>query len=73
MTAQDFKEGVVYYSKTTQIFYRRAKGILYKLPTYANAVREWTPAAYRGTGTHFKEATEKQLKEIKDIKLRVKV
>ena len=59
------KEGVVMYSKITEIYYKMVKGILYKYPTYGGAERKWTTSMYSLGFKHMKVATKQQLKGLK--------
>ncbi len=65
MKVEDFKEGEFYVSPKTEIVYRKKKGILYKFPTYAGGIREWSEAGYSGDQTYFTKLTPKQYKDLK--------
>lgn len=67
MTANEFENGKIYFSVTTQIYYKRVKNILYKLPTYGK-IGNWEESKYKGDQTYFKLATKQQLEFIKGIK-----
>jgi hypothetical protein len=58
------KEGVVMYSKVTEIYYKMIKGILYKYPTYGGADRQWSPSMYSMGFKAMKVATKEQIKRL---------
>ena len=58
------KENTTYYSKVTQIFYKKTNNQLMKYCTYGSAVRGWNESAYRGEFKEMTPATTTQLKEL---------
>ena len=65
MRVEDFIDGKIYFSKVTNIFYKRVKGVLMKFPAYGGADREWSKSAYKGSQTWFIEADKELLKEMR--------
>jgi len=45
--------GDIHYSKTTQIYYTRVNGVLWKYPVYPGAQRGWAESAYGGDEKKF--------------------
>ena len=61
----DIPEGVVLYSPVTEIYYKKAKGVLRKYPSYGGADRRWCVSAYSMGVKHMRKVSAKEAKGLK--------